>query len=47
MSYSKADIPDFLQGVGAQLTDAEQRIDTDTVRIKQDITAVGCRATVA
>ena len=29
MSYSKGDIPDFLQGVGAQLTDAEQRIDTD------------------
>jgi hypothetical protein len=29
MSYSKADIPDFLENVGAQLTDAEQRIDTD------------------
>lgn len=29
MSYSKSDIPDFLENVGAQLTDAEQRIDTD------------------
>lgn len=29
MSYSQSDIPDFLQNVGAQLTDAEQRIDTD------------------
>ena len=29
MSYSKADIPDFLENVGAQITDAEQRIDTD------------------
>jgi len=29
MSYSKNDIPDFLEGVGAQLTDMEQRIDTD------------------
>jgi len=29
MSYSKDDIPDFLSGVGAELTDMEQRIDTD------------------
>lgn len=29
MSYTKDDIPDFLEGVGAQLTDMEQRIDTD------------------
>ena len=29
MSYSKDDIPTFLEGVGAQLTDMEQRIDTD------------------
>ena len=29
MNYSKDDIPDFLDGVGAQITDAEQRIDTD------------------
>jgi hypothetical protein len=29
MSYTKADIPDFLENVGAQITDAEQRIDTD------------------
>ena len=29
MSYTKDDIPDFLENVGAQITDAEQRIDTD------------------
>lgn len=29
MSYTKDDIPDFLANVGAQITDAEQRIDTD------------------
>lgn len=29
MSYTKDDIPDFLEGVGAQITDTEQRIDTD------------------
>ena len=29
MSYTKNDIPEFLQGVGPQLTDASQRIDTD------------------
>ena len=29
MSYTKDDIPDFLEEVGAQLTDKEQRIDTD------------------
>lgn len=29
MSYTKDDIPDFLAEIGAQITDAEQRIDTD------------------
>ena len=29
MSYTKDDIPSFLEEVGAQLTDKEQRIDTD------------------
>ena len=29
MSYTKDDIPDFLADIGAQITDAEQRIDTD------------------
>ena len=29
MSYSKSDIPDFLGSVGAQISDAEQRIDTE------------------
>ena len=29
MSYTKDDIPDFLDNAGAELTDAEQRIDTD------------------